>query len=369
MKHWFFIIFFSILSFMFAFWVPIQPSTPWKSIGGCGAGGSGGGASDGIQWIGQGVSGGRINSEIFVKKSVGQNFSSFSFSPHFSMRPLWHTELGISIPFSSYQGEVQYRSNQVPVDKSTGGLGDLSLDFSRIVGTTGDASISLSFTLPTGQYDIKRGSDASLEFLPGSFQKGSGLYSLSLGFDYTKDTDMGMWLYNISYSHPFAMRLWSGENEFNKTYFKNIETDNDKRFHYRFKHYGENDLGAYTPPAINTSLAYGYRGQRGFVHSFGLHFSAPLGVAWISSEKTDSYDPRPDPDHQTWSASLVYGLEFSRSDYPLYFAVSLPLHSKTGESNPDNEYDPSPMKVWRAPDFEDFLQQWTLGFGIKASFF
>ena len=38
------------------------------------------------------------------------------------------------------------------------------------------------------------------------------------------------------------MHLISGENEFNDSYWKNIEHDGD-RFEYRFKPYGENDLG------------------------------------------------------------------------------------------------------------------------------
>ena len=61
---------------------PVEVSTPWESIGGCGAGGSGGGSGDGIKWIGQGVSGGYLETEVFTKYSVGQNFSAISLSPH-----------------------------------------------------------------------------------------------------------------------------------------------------------------------------------------------------------------------------------------------------------------------------------------------
>jgi len=356
------------VTFFAAYHAPVTPATPWESIGGCGAGGSGGGSGDGIKWIGQGVSGGYLETEVFTKYNVGQNFSALTMTPHFSIKPTWSTKLGVSIPFVSHQGEVQYRSNQNPTDKSTGGMGDISFDFSKTIGSGGAASLSASLTIPTGQYDIKRGTDANQEFLPSSFQKGSGLYSLTLGWDYSRDTDKGIWLYGLTYTHPFAMHLMSGENGFNDSYWENIETEGD-RFEYRFKPYGENDLGAFTPPSVGGSIAYGYRGIPGFVHSFGLTFSAPLGVAWIASEKVGTYDPKPDPDHQAWSAAFVYGLEFSSADIPVFVAFSLPIHDKAGGADPDDEYSEKPMKEWNAPDWSDLGQQWTIAVGIKGSFF
>ena len=250
-------------------------------------------------------------------------------------------------------------------------LGDISFDFSKTIGSGGAASLSASLTIPTGQYDIKRGIDASKEILPSSFQKGGGLYSLTLGWDYIRDTDKGIWLYSLSYTHPFAMRLFSGENEFNDSYWKNIKNKDGDRFKYRFKPYGENDLGAFTPPSIGGSIAYGYRGRAGIVQSFGLNFSVPLGVAWIASEQANDgvYDPRPDPDHQAWSISLVYGIEFSNPDFPVFLAFSLPIHDKAGGADPDNEYSEKPMKEWNAPDWSDIGQQWTIAVGVKGSFF
>lgn len=355
-------------AFVLGFESPVDVSTPWESIGGCGAGGSGGGSGDGIKWIGQGVSGGILETEVFTKYSVGQNFSGLTLTPHFSIKPTWSTKLGVSVPWMSHRGEVQFRSNQSPEDRSTGGLGDLSFDFSKTIGSGGAASLSASLSIPTGQYDIKRGTDASEMILPSSFQKGSGLYSLTLGWDYSRDTDKGIWLYGLTYTHPFAMHLISGENEFNDSYWEGMDHSDD-RFEYRFKPYGENDLGAFTPPSVGASIAYGYRGRAGIVQSFGLTFSAPLGVAWISSEKVGVYDPRPDPDHKAWSGALVYGIEFSDASYPVFLALSLPIHDKAGKANPDDEYDESPMEEWNAPDWDDFLQQWTIAVGIKGSFF
>ena len=347
---------------------PVEVATPWQSIGGCGAGGSGGGSGDGIKWIGQGVSGGYLEVEAFTKYTVGQNFTGVSFTPHLSIKPTWSTKLGVSIPWTSHSGEVQYRSNQIPADRTTGGVGDVSIDFSKTIGSGGAASLSASLSIPTGQYDIKRGTDSGKELLPSSFQKGSGLYSLTVGWDYSRDTDKGIWLYGLSYTHPFAMHLISGENEFNDSYWKDMEHKGD-RFEYRFKTYGENDLGAYTPPSVGGSIAYGYRGRPGIVQSFGVNFSVPLGVAWINSEKVGTYDPRPDPDHQAWSVAFAYGIEFSNSDFPVFLAVSLPLHDKSNAADPDDEYDESPMRKWDTPDWSDFGQQWTIAVGIKGSFF
>jgi hypothetical protein len=347
---------------------PVEVATPWQSIGGCGAGGSGGGSGDGIKWIGQGVSGGYLEVEAFTKYTVGQNFTGVSFTPHLSIKPTWSTKLGVSVPWMSHSGEVQYRSNQIPADRTTGGVGDVSIDFSKTIGSGGAASLSASLTIPTGQYDIKRGTDSGKELLPSSFQKGSGLYSLTVGWDYSRDTDKGIWLYGLSYTHPFAMHLISGENEFNDSYWKDLD-HNDDRFEYRFKPYGENDLGAYTPPSVGGSIAYGYRGRPGIVQSFGVNFSVPLGVAWINSEKVGTYDPRPDPDHQAWSVAFAYGIEFSNSDFPVFLAVSLPLHDKSNAADPENEYDESPMRKWDTPDWSDFGQQWTIAVGIKGSFF
>ena len=347
---------------------PVEVATPWQSIGGCGAGGSGGGSGDGIKWIGQGVSGGYLEVEAFTKYTVGQNFTGVTFTPHLSIKPTWSTKLGVSIPWMSHSGEVQYRSNQIPADRTTGGLGDVSIDFSKTIGSGGAASLSASLSIPTGQYDIKRGTDSGKELLPSSFQKGSGLYSLTLGWDYSRDTDKGIWLYSLSYTHPFAMHLISGENEFNDSYWEGMDHDGD-RFEYRFKPYGENDLGAYTPPSVGGSIAYGYRGRPGIVQSFGANFSVPLGVAWINSEKVGTYDPRPDPDHQAWSVAFAYGIEFSNADFPVFFAISLPLHDKSNAADPDDEYDESPMRKWDAPDWSDFGQQWTIAVGIKGSFF
>ena len=117
------------------------------------------------------MSGGYLETEVFTKYSVGQNFSAISLSPHFSIKPTWSTKLGVTVPWMSHRGEVQYRSNQPPEDRSTGGLGDVSFDFSKTIGSGGAASLSASLSIPTGQYDVKRGTDASQMILPSSWNQ------------------------------------------------------------------------------------------------------------------------------------------------------------------------------------------------------
>lgn len=342
--------------------------TPWSSIGGCGGGGSGGGVGDGIKWIGNGVSGGLIDVEMLSRYNFGQNFTTFSMNPKFSFRPEWTTKVDVIVPVTSKTGEVQYRSNQPAETRGTGGLGDIMLDVSKTFGSSGEYSVELGMGLPTGQYDIKRGSDAAREFLPISLQKGTGLYCPTLSLYYTRDVQGGMWLGNVCFSYPFAARPFTKKNEFLDTYFPMYkDSTQSRRFYYRAKPYGENDLGGFTPPNLGFGVSYAYRGVEHFVHSWNFVFSAPLGVVWIPSEKTNQYNPRPDPDHKAWTAAIAYGLEFSREKFPLFIGVSLPIHSKPSPGK--DEMDPKPLAKWTAPDYNDILQQWTIAVGFKSTMF
>lgn len=347
-------------------WAERVSLSPWASVGGCGAGGSGGGAGDGIQWVGQGVSGGSVNLEVLPRYATGQNFSSLTVPLRASFKPLWNLEVGATFPFLSKTGEVQYRSNQSPNDRTTGGTGDLSFDATMSLGPSAQYGFTLGMSFPTGQFDIVRGPDAAKEFLPGSLQKGSGMYGATVGLSYSRDVDDGIWIYNVGYSHPWMTRFMTGKNAQLDKYLQDYQGISSKRFYYDWKFYGENDLGDFAPPSLSFATHYGYRGVPGMVHSLGLSFGVPLGVAWIRSEKVGVYDPRPDPDHKTWSAAIVYGAEFSRDDFPVFMAVSLPFHDKANAPGAD-EYDEKPMREWNGPDWDDAFQQWVLALGFKTS--
>lgn len=350
--------------------------TPWESVGGCGAGGSGGGGG-GAKWVGMGVSGGLIDLQLMKSVSFGQNFFNSTTNLRLSGKPTWTSGLGLSIPVTSKIGEVQPVSIEVPRYYITGGMGDISADWSKSFGMEGQYSLGVGLTLPTGQYDIKRGPDSKSEFLPSGLQKGGGLYNASLTLSYTKDVEDGIWLFDLGYSHPFNMKLFTGKNQFMDDYYSNYknyadssDSDIKNRFYYRFKPYGENDLGDYTPPSVNVSAYYGYKGVHGYMHSWGVTFSAPLAIAWVHAEPLAAdqtktmYNPRPDPDHESWSATLNYGLEFGNDKFPLFLAVSLPLHDRSNDPE-----DPKKTFGWDAPDWEDFGQQWTFAIGMKATMF
>jgi hypothetical protein len=358
--------------------LPPPTLTPWEGVGGCGAGGSGGGGG-GIKWVGTGVSGGLVDVEVGYSASIGQNFNSKTVKARLSGKPRWNMGLGLTVPVVSKSGSMQpSTAMDEKTGINTGGLGDLSLDYSVTIGSQGQNSISLALGMPTGQWDIKRGKDNSKMYLPSSLQKGSGLWTPTLGLSHSKDVEDGIMLFDISYSHPMAINFY-GKNQlvndkpdqYNEVYqnWDNLSSEEKDRFEYYFKPYGENDLGAYSPPSLSASYYYGYRGKRGFVHSWGATFAVPLGVAWIPSFNATKYDPHPDPDHQAWSSTLNYGLEFSRSKFPIFVGVSLPLHDRKNSADPSDPYNEDPFRKWDWPDWNDFLQQWTVGIGIKSTMF
>jgi hypothetical protein len=151
-----------------------------------------------------------------------------------------------------------------------------------------------------------------------------------------------------------------------------MSTRDKSRFQYWFKPYGENDLGAFTPPSLSFDAYYGNKKETEFMYCFGITFGCPLGTGWIASSKPDEYNPTPDPDFQAWNASFNYGMEFCSLKYPLFFGITLPIHDKT---NPPNSliaaqrYDESVVNHWSGPDMKDFGQAWTFSFGIKATMF
>jgi hypothetical protein len=338
----------------------VLPSlSSWASIGGCGAGGSGSGSDDGIKWIGNGVSGGLVELEVLPKLNIGQNFKKMIIAPRLSFKPSYTTGAGITIPITSSSAEVQYQTNEPPNDRTTGGLGDISLDLSKNTGLQGQYLVSLTLSLPVGQYDIKRGTDADMKFLPNNLQKGSGVYNAGILISRSFDVENGLWMVDLTYNHPFAMRPFTKKNEFLDIYYSEYKDQkSNKRFYYTFKPYGENDLGGYIPPSAGVKCYYAYRGIPGRVHSFGVAFNAPFAVAWIPNAITEMYAPGPDPDHKSWNASLMYGLEFSKPAFPLYIACSKPIHDKK-----------DPLGNWDAPDWKDFLDQWTFAVGFKSTFF
>jgi hypothetical protein len=351
--------------------------TPWQAIGGCGAGGAGGTAAD-IKWIGQGVSGGLLDAEIMGSLTLGENYDYKQVKTRLSMKPTWSTGLGLTIPIVSKIGSLQPRTNYDDKTEQTAGIADMMLDFSKTLGAEGEYSLSINLTLPTGQYDVKRGKENEMLYLPTTLQRGGGIFNATVGLNRSMDVDKGLWIAEAFFSWPFAVNF-HGKNQFindNQDQYNAINSrwdllssDRKKRFEYVFKPYGENDLGGYIPPSITAALYYANRLQRGYVHSYGAKVWVPLGVAWVPDYSASSYNPTPDPNNKTWSITLHYGLEFSRQEYPFYLAINKTITSRS-TPNSNDAYDEKSLAKWHGPDMKELINNnWIFGLGIKSTMF
>jgi hypothetical protein len=358
--------------------------TPWASIGGCGAGGSGGASGATAKWIGQGVSGGLLDVQAMFSSSATRKSISRGLETRFSLKPSYTSTVALTIPFLSKTGAMQV-STVTPETHGivNNGLGDMRIDYIKNFGLSGEFSSDFTLTLPTGDYAAATGIDGNKQYISTNLQLGSGLCNLSLDLGYTKDVNDDILLFDLIYSYPFMVNFY-GKNQFisseqdkfqtlaNESNWSRLSDTQKQRFEYYFKPYGENDLGGYTPSSITGSVFYGYKGMENFVHSFGLMFSAPLGVAWIPNFDCGSYYPKPDPDHQAWSATLCYGLEFSMSNFPIFVAAYLPIHDKTASATNAQDADPFDTKTmaqWNAPDWDDIFHRWSIFIGTKTTFF
>src|SRR5512136_1537143 len=89
---------------------PAEALTPWRCVGGCGAGGSGGTGAE-VKWIGTGVSGGLIDAEVMGSSTLGENFRYQQVRTRLSWKPTWTTNLGLTVPVVSKIGTLQPKTN------------------------------------------------------------------------------------------------------------------------------------------------------------------------------------------------------------------------------------------------------------------
>jgi hypothetical protein len=246
----------AVLSAALLLWPGIGPDArheacslvPWKNIGGCGAGGSGGLGGGNIKWIGRGVSGGLLDVQSITSVEIGQTRRNFASMQRLSFKPTFSSSIALSIPVLSKTAQFQPQTNLPSRTEVTGGVGDLLLDFSRTFGSIGQYAFMATLTLPTGQYDIKRGEETNQQYLSNILQLGGGVYAASLGLSYSRDFDRGILIADFLATHPFVINV-SGTNNFNDEasggwgYDTDLMSGKEKqRFVYHFKPYGENDL-------------------------------------------------------------------------------------------------------------------------------
>jgi hypothetical protein len=348
---------------------------PWQNIGGCGAGGSGGLGGGNIKWIGRGVSGGLLDVQSITSVDIGRNRRNFASMQRLSFKPASASSIALSIPVLSKVAQFQPQTNLPSRTEVTGGVGDLLLDYSRTFGSIGQYAFMATLTLPTGQYDIKRGEETNQQFLSNILQLGGGVYAASLGLGYTRDFDRGILIADFLATHPFGVNF-SGTNKYNDDasggwgYETDLMSGEEKRrFVYRFKPYGENDLGGYTAPSLYGAVYYGDKRNPRYVPSYALTLSIPLQVNWIPNYSASLYDPIPDPDFWTWSGTLQYGIEFSHEERPLYLVFAKQIHDRATPPSQNERYTVDAVTTVNGPDWRDFWNTWSLAIGIRTSAF
>lgn len=343
--------------------------TPWKGIGGCGAGGSG--SKNGVlRWVGSESGGSQIDMRIMPNLNLRKLSRTFSLTPRITIKPHWNYEIGLAIPYKSVTAEVQFQSNLQQQTFFNSGTGDLTLDCSRTFGMNGEFKARADFTFPTGIYDESKETDQIKNVLPQILQMGQGVWSITPALSYTRDFENSMLIFDASLYYPFMVRFDKKNEHLDADYrtYNNV-TINRERFHYRHivKPYGENDRGSFFPPVVSISTDFVIRAVAGMTQSIQFSFSAPLGVQWIHSYNKNLYDPHPDPDHRAWDALFGYGIETHRFSVPIFFGIGIPIRDK--KNSPGTTYDEKPFRKWDGPDWRSMTEELIITSGIKVSLF
>jgi hypothetical protein len=347
----------------------IPELTPWNSVGGCAAGGSGT-KTGAIRWIGEETGSGLLQIRVMPSLSITKRSRTFTTTPRLSIKPHWNSELGISLPWKAVSSGVQFQSNLQQQIIYNSGVGDLTADIAQTFGMNGQFKVHADITFPTGIYDEKLVTDFSKNILPLDLQMGQGVWSVTPALSYTHDFERSMLILDASFYYPFMVRF-NKKNEHLGTDYQTYynETVNRDRFHYKHivKPYGENDRGDYFPPAINIESDFVFRGVPGVTQSFQFTFNVPMGVRWIHSYNPVVYDPHPDPDHRAWDALLAYGIEINKFSIPFFFGIGLPIHDRT--NGLITTYDETPLRKWDAPDWVESTREMIITCGVTTSIF
>ena len=254
---------------------PVGPELAcWKNIGGCGVGGSGGGAD--IYWIGRKVPGGKTDVESFLSYSAGEDLKTLKLN----LRVMYHLpdrfNIGLQVPYlHTTRHDPDYETMMgfaklLEVDS----FGDLSLLASKSFGITGAMSASLKIGFPTAPYNLSQDS----WHIPYDAQPGRGKMTTSLSIEYVKDRDYGPMIFGGSYSY-------NG---------------------------GENDAGDYRADTVSAYSYVSYKTDT-MVHSVGLNLSYAL--AYDRNLGTEIIDQPP------FICGLLYGLEFSFPRFPVFLSL------------------------------------------------
>jgi len=159
----------------------------WETIGGCGAGGTGG--SVGVKWIGHNTTGGLFHSQLmldYLSFPNGYNVTALAqIDRDIDQKQKWNVGVVVPVLYKYYSNYLQIRP---PVAISNSGLGDINAYLTRRLGPINATAITASIGFPTGT------NNATYKFDPLSQDKqlGLGKFTGSLMIDHTLDESWGL---------------------------------------------------------------------------------------------------------------------------------------------------------------------------------
>ncbi len=159
----------------------------WETIGGCGAGGTGG--SVGVKWIGRNTTGGLFHSQLmlnYLAFNNGYNLIALAqVDKDIDQKQKWNVGVVVPVLYKYYSNYLQLRP---PVSISNAGLGDINAYITRRLGPINATSITASLGFPTGVHDATY----KYELLTQDKQLGLGTFTGSLMLDHTLDESWGL---------------------------------------------------------------------------------------------------------------------------------------------------------------------------------
>ena len=331
----------------------------WNNIGGCGS--SGGGAAAGAgKWVGRGVSGGLVDLEILGNETLGGDYlysaTAGSFTFHAPSLPNYTAGVSMALKFntSEYEGYKVAEDLTSRMVRNTGGFGDLGLSLNRIFGNESEHSVGVSFSLPTGQHDIKRLHFKGQNIEPDDVrwaspfvQPGSGLYNAGLSYEWTKTKDWGLLVFGGSYSAAFAWDNWGCRDDLpaNKTVNDRVLSCQSaspspltyKLWELKHQPWGDPDpkswMDSYGAPGTGATGAdglsiYGYIGHKeeASTQNVGLTLSVPMSPTYSWEYGPGTNDNRVSTRIRTndYTLKLSTGLEITNPNFPIFLSLGLP---------------------------------------------
>jgi hypothetical protein len=330
--------------------------TPWAAIGGCGAGGGAkGGAA--IEWMGQGVSGGYVDIELMPsftstpKMPGGSIVESQSVAIPFTVYShLSNYTIGLILPFQSIT------SSMAPGAISTTGLGDITLSISKPLGVENQYTLTSSFALPTGRYDIFHDAD-NAPLVASAGQIGTGVLSATLSLNRTKDKEWGLYLLGIEYSAG----LWRRKTtEYTYDLLSNHHTSVKRGWEWArnggFTY--ENEIHVVSSDNLGLK-AIGVIKSNHIHHSFHAKFNMPM--QYTNSVSLLYYDSKTSREIGSLDADSAISFYRNDTDDPLKKeAILIQEDIDTADGSKTfwfmHEQDPAKFKTWATL---------TLGYGME----